>query len=123
MRIGSTGSTLNQQIESSIHAAEGADASAALSPQSEAFAQEKPDEKKVIKMPSDEEIEKAVGEMNKKMVNAEAVFVHHDETGLSAVKIINKDTKEVIKEFPSEKSLDMLAKIWEMAGIIVDEKR
>ena len=35
----------------------------------------------------------------------------------------DKDTKEVIKEFPPEKTLDMIAKVWEVAGILVDEKR
>ena len=34
-----------------------------------------------------------------------------------------KKTKEVIKEFPPEKTLDMIAKVWEMAGLMVDEKR
>ena len=35
----------------------------------------------------------------------------------------DKDTDEVIKEIPSEKALEMLAKAWELAGIIVDERR
>ena len=39
------------------------------------------------------------------------------------IKIIDKDTKKVVKEFPPEKTLDMLVKMWEMAGILVDEKR
>ena len=34
-----------------------------------------------------------------------------------------KESKEVIKEFPPEKTLDMIAKVWEMAGLMVDEKR
>ena len=38
-------------------------------------------------------------------------------------KVINEDTDEVIREIPPEKSLDMLQKMWEMAGILVDEKR
>ena len=33
------------------------------------------------------------------------------------------DTDEVIREIPPEKSLDMLQKMWEMAGILVDERR
>ena len=32
-------------------------------------------------------------------------------------------TKETIKEFPPEQTLDMIAKVWELAGIMVDEKR
>ena len=35
---------------------------------------------------------------------------------------MDKNTKEVIKELPPEKTLDMIARIWEMAGILVDEK-
>ena len=31
-------------------------------------------------------------------------------------------TKEVIKEYPPEETLDMIAKVWEIAGILVDEK-
>jgi len=29
----------------------------------------------------------------------------------------------VIKEYPPEKTLDMIQKLWEMAGLMVDEKR
>ena len=39
------------------------------------------------------------------------------------IKLVDRDTKEVIKELPPEKTLDMIAKVWEMAGILVDEKR
>jgi len=34
----------------------------------------------------------------------------------------DKDTKEVLKEYPPEKTLDMIAKVWEVAGLLVDEK-
>ena len=34
-----------------------------------------------------------------------------------------EEWKEVIKEFPPEETLDMIAKVWELAGILVDEKR
>ena len=30
---------------------------------------------------------------------------------------------EIIKELPPEKTLDMIAKVWEMAGILIDERR
>ena len=39
------------------------------------------------------------------------------------IKIIDKDTKKVLKEIPPEKTLDMIAKVWELAGLMVDEKR
>ena len=70
-------------------------------------------------------MKKAIAEMNKKINNSneEAVFGVHEETNRVMIKIVDKDTKEVIKEFPPEKTLDMIAKVWEVAGILVDEKR
>ena len=72
-----------------------------------------------------DQLKKAIAEMNKKINNSneEAVFGVHEETNRVMIKIVDKDTKEVIKEFPPEKTLDMIAKVWEVAGILVDEKR
>lgn len=72
---------------------------------------------------SQEQIRKAVESMNKKMANAEAVFGIHEGTNRVTIKIVDKETKKTIKELPPEKTLDMIAKVWEMAGILVDEKR
>lgn len=73
--------------------------------------------------PTNEQIRKAVEQMNKKMTHSEAVFGIHEETNRVTIKIVDKDTDEVIKEFPPEKTLDMIAKVWELAGLLVDEKR
>lgn len=73
--------------------------------------------------PYNAQIRKAVEEVNKKAVNSEAIFGIHEATNRVTIKIIDKDTKKVIKEIPPEKTLDMIAKVWEMAGILVDEKR
>ena len=71
-----------------------------------------------------EEIMKAVEKINEKMIShSEAIFGIHDKTNRVTIKIVDKETKEVIKELPPEKTLDMLARVWEMAGILVDEKR
>lgn len=75
------------------------------------------------KQPGNEQIKKAVEALNKKMAHSEAVFGIHDGTNRVTIKIVDRDTKEVIKELPPEKTLDMIAKVWEMAGILVDEKR
>lgn len=50
-------------------------------------------------------------------------FSIHEKTKEIMVKVIDADTNEVIREIPPEKILDMVAKMWEMAGIIVDERR
>lgn len=72
-----------------------------------------------------DQLKKAIAEMNRKINNSneEAVFGVHEDTNRIMIKIMDKETKEVIKEFPPEKTLDMIAKIWEMAGLLVDEKR
>lgn len=72
---------------------------------------------------NNEQIRKAVEQLNKNMSHSEAVFGIHEATNRVTIKIIDKDTREVIKELPPEKTLDMIAKVWEMAGILVDEKR
>ena len=71
-----------------------------------------------------EMIRKAVEQMKRSMnVNTEAVFGFHEDTNRITIKIVDKSSKEVIKEVPAEKTLDMIARVWEMAGILVDEKR
>ena len=67
-------------------------------------------------------IKKAVDEINKKVQNSEAIFGIHDATNRVTIKIIDKDTKKVLKEYPPEKTLDMIAKVWEVAGLLVDQK-
>lgn len=71
------------------------------------------------------QIKKAVDDINKSVIgnDSEAIFGIHDKTNRVTIKIVDKKTKEVIREYPPEKTLDMIAKVWEMAGIMVDEKR
>ncbi len=76
------------------------------------------------RQPTSEQIRKAVEKINQsKLNNSEAVFGIHEETNRVTIKIVDKKTKETIKELPPEKTLDMIARVWEMAGILVDEKR
>lgn len=70
-----------------------------------------------------EKLRKTVEELNKKMVDSEAIFGFHEGTNRVMIKIVDRNSKEVIKELPPEKTLDMIAKVWELAGIMVDEKR
>lgn len=72
---------------------------------------------------SNEQIRQAVKKINDNAQNSEVVFGIHDATNRVTIKIIDKESKKVVKEFPPEKTLDMIAKVWEMAGIMVDEKR
>lgn len=93
------------------------------SQQKNGFSDQNMKEQQQQQQPSNEQIMKAVEQMNKNMFNSEAVFGIHEGTNRVTIKIVDKDTKEVIKELPPEKTLDMIAKVWEMAGILVDERR
>ena len=68
-------------------------------------------------------IRKAVEKMNQNMGSTEALFGIHEGTNRVTIKIIDRETKEVIKELPPEKTLDMIEKVWELAGMLVDERR
>ena len=71
---------------------------------------------------SNPQIKKAVEDMNRQMKDSVAVFGIHEKTNRVIIKIVDKNTDKVIKEFPPEETLDMIAKVWEVAGILVDEK-
>ena len=77
------------------------------------------------KLIDEKKIKNAIELANQKMkvqrTNCE--FAYHEETRRVSIKVVDKDTKEIIKEIPPEKTLDMIEKIWELAGILLDEKR
>ncbi|MDQ0902941.1 flagellar protein FlaG [Paenibacillus sp. V4I7] len=66
-------------------------------------------------------LEHAIKAMEGKSTSLE--FSIHEKTKLISVKVLDKTTGETIREIPPEKSLDFVAKLWEMAGILVDERR
>lgn len=66
-------------------------------------------------------IEKANSKFESK--NNELSFSVHEKTKQIMIKVMNKETKEVVKEIPSEKILDMVANMMETAGLFVDERR
>lgn len=74
---------------------------------------------------SAKEIIDAIEKANKAIIGAQTQleFSIHEGTKEIMVKVINTDTKEVVREIPSKKILDMVAKMWELAGIMVDERR
>ncbi|MCG8473561.1 MAG: flagellar protein FlaG [Desulfobacterales bacterium] len=49
-------------------------------------------------------------------------FSRHEGTGRTMVRVLNRDTQELIREIPSEKVLDIASKIGEMVGLLFDEK-
>lgn len=74
---------------------------------------------------SDKAVMDAVDRVNKAITgsNRQFEFSVHEKTNRIMVKVIDTSTKEIIREIPPEKILDMVAQMWEMAGILVDERR
>ncbi|HWT26933.1 MAG TPA: flagellar protein FlaG [Mobilitalea sp.] len=75
---------------------------------------------------SDKQIKDAVSRANnqvKTFRRTSCEFTYHEETKRVSIKVVDADTKEVVREIPPEDTIKMLQKIWELAGLIVDEKR
>ena len=78
---------------------------------------------------SPEKVKSAVDDLNRQVRQANTMkhtqlsFKYHDDTNRISITVTDSDTDEVIREIPPEKALDMLAKAWELAGLMVDEKR
>lgn len=71
---------------------------------------------------SDESVGQDLNDIKKRLGSTECKFGIDEATNRITIKIVDKETKEIIKEVPPEKTLKMIAKVWEMAGILVDEK-
>ena len=73
---------------------------------------------------SHEELEKSIEKANQFLLglNIQFDFKIHEGTGRTVVRLVDKQTEEVVKEIPPEKMLDVIAGIWDMAGIVIDRK-
>ena len=101
----------------------------APAPQASAFAHNAPTpQADILEGQSDDEIEKL---MEKPIKQANETLRHSDRLIERSVHKVTKtlmyvvkDTKtnEVIAEYPPKKIQDMIAKMWELAGLFVDER-
>ncbi|WP_407371271.1 flagellar protein FlaG [Carnobacterium sp.] len=73
---------------------------------------------------SKEELELSIEKANQFLLglNTQFDFKVHEGTGRTVVRLVDKQTEEVVKEIPPEKMLDVIAGIWDMAGIVIDRK-
>ncbi|OAB37681.1 hypothetical protein PMSD_08980 [Paenibacillus macquariensis subsp. defensor] len=46
----------------------------------------------------------------------------HEKTQAIMVKVLDKSTGEIIREIPHEQTLEIVAKMMELAGLIIDER-
>ena len=82
---------------------------------------QKQDEKE---QPFDEkEQQQRMSRLQKMLKNYNVEISYNDDVNRYAIKVLDPDSKEVVKEIPSEKSLEMFAKMLEVEGLLVDEKR
>jgi flagellar protein FlaG len=80
------------------------------------------------KGPVDEQKKEAFRELIKSL-NAEAggysksiSFDVFEESGELYAKVINKNTNEVLKTIPSEEALDLMNRVQDMVGLLLDEE-
>lgn len=81
---------------------------------------------------SKEKREKIAGKLMKEAVDStnEALKMnrtsihmkYHEDVNRVSIKIVDDETEEVIKEIPPEESIDMLKKMLEVNGLLIDER-
>ena len=75
------------------------------------------------KDPAKSTIDSAVSSANNRMVSTRCEYSYDEATKRVSIKVFDKTSDKLIREVPPEESLEMLQKMWELAGLIVDEKR
>lgn len=70
-------------------------------------------------------MDKAVQEANVKLADYSKSLKYsvHDATNTVMVKMVDSETDEVIREYPSETRLDAMARARELAGVLVDVRK
>ncbi len=71
-----------------------------------------------------EKLDNALDKINKtvRIFNHSIHFTKHEETGRLWVKVIDNDTKKVVREIPPEEVLNIEARLKEMVGLLIDEQ-
>ncbi|TAH69452.1 MAG: flagellar protein FlaG [Anaerolineaceae bacterium] len=83
------------------------------------------DDNKESSAASGQHIKSEISKANKRLKshNTKCEFSYHEETRRVTIKVMDKETEEVIREIPPEKTLEMIEKMWELAGFLIDERR
>ncbi len=89
-----------------------------------ADSEQKIEERNEAFIEENKKVKNAIAEVNRKMnQKTRCEFSYHEDTKRVSIKVIDSETEEVIREIPPEETLDMLSKMWEVAGILIDEHR
>ena len=73
---------------------------------------------------NEERINECIDGINKKLEKQqlETSYQKHEATNRLVIRLVDKETKEVVKEIPPEKLLDYAAGMDEILGLFVDKK-
>lgn len=74
---------------------------------------------------SEKQIKDAISRANSKLKShrTRCEFSYHEETKRVSIKVLDEETEEVIREIPPEETLEMVERMWELAGLLIDERR
>ena len=72
---------------------------------------------------SEKEQQRRMARLQDTLKNHNIEISYNDEVNRYAIKVLDSGSKEVVKEIPSEKTLEMFARMLEIEGLLVDEKR
>ncbi len=78
--------------------------------------------KEVLGM-TQEEQEKKFDQLQQVLKKHDIQISYNDEVNRYAISVLDSDTKEVIKEIPSEEMVEMFENMMELRGMLVDESR
>lgn len=81
--------------------------------------------KQVDSLAKNEEIKEAIEKINldERFRRTGCEFIYHEISNRVSITLYDKETKEVVREIPPEETIKMLDKLYELAGLIIDEKR
>lgn len=72
---------------------------------------------------SEKEQQRRMARLRDTLKNHNIEISYNDEVNRYSIKVLDSESQEVVKEIPSEKSLEMFARMLEIEGLLVDEKR
>ncbi len=119
-------SVASQDVNSSVNAVWTASAAKEKSADTKAAAkvETQPAQDQTEQSLTRDDMEKMTNEMTKFMesLNTDIQFTLHEGTGRLIVKVIDKQTDKVLKEFPPHQLLDTMAAISKYIGGLLDKK-
>ena len=116
-----------QQQETPRKTSDAQAVAAALAPTMDGASEQKADKiamKPLHFLPTAEELKTMSYAMNRfvEMLTSDLKFEVHEKTHEIMVKFVNTKTGEVLKEYPPKEYLDMIARIRDYVGMMIDKK-